>query len=653
MSAKIRDLIGSRIFLFTSCLAIFCLSILLRSITDIGPDTGIYLDLGKKVALGKRYYYDFFESNFPLSFYFYAIQHKLSEILKISPIILSEIVINTLALLSIFWSAKILSRSEIAENKAHFNLVIIAFFLGFFLRPHGLPLAEFGTKTSLILMLLYPYLSYSFSSKNNSSKKSLIARGLLMGLMPCLKPHYIIFPLIVEIYRSWQKKSLSSIFELDKLIASATYLLYLLWMMLSMPEFFEMIVPMWLKIYGSYESENIFFGNLCRLIAAHIGIFSFTFLIFSRLKPDQNDRILITFFIAAVVLFISENAMTIDQSVIFYAIATICVFKFAFDFFGSDKFLLSENKFILASLFIIPAFDPGIMPSAIFGLSGFANVWWILAPFLFRRNPRFLLGYFAALALGIAVIREFGNWTYLAFNLLSLLIFSFFYERKISRKYSEKFSSFAVFLFCASIASLLHIYINDIVTVFNRDHKYTYPNRVSDMINYYAKEFAPNQSDQLITLSSGNGFSFPRINYLKKDNHHKFHTISLQAGPSNKLMFDLADKEGLLVNYYLFEDVKAAIKNPQTKVILINNTPEIFDKNSRCIIGALEYYFLDPDFRKFFIENFRFENRVIIDHEVRVMENIPIVTGVESSIFDQVEKSKKQITHDFEIYIRK
>ena len=162
---NITDFLSSRIFLISSCLIIFSLSILLRSLIDIGSDTGVYINVGKRIANGGKYYYDFFESNFPLSFYFYALEYQISQLLHINQIIFSEIAINSLAILSIFWSSKILKSSTIYENKAHYNLIIIGYFLGFFLRPNALQIGEFGTKSSLLLIALFPYISYSLERK--------------------------------------------------------------------------------------------------------------------------------------------------------------------------------------------------------------------------------------------------------------------------------------------------------------------------------------------------------------------------------------------------------------------------------------------------------------------------------------------------------
>ena len=642
--------------LFIPCAVIFLLSIFLRSLIDIGPDTGIYLSLGKKVAEGKRYYYDFFESNFPISFYFYALEYRLSALLHIDPIITSEIAINLLALASISWSAKILAQSEIYQNRAHYNLIIIGYFLGFFLRPIALQMGEFGTKTSFLLLLLFPYISYSFPRRLSFSKKDLIARGCLIGLMPCFKPHYLIFPLVIELYKFWQKKSVSFFFEFDKLLAALIYTSYLVWMLKFMPEFFEFMVPMWAKIYGPYKDNAIFLGNFLRLIAAHIGPFVFSLLIFSRLKTDENDKILLLFFSTSLLLFILENAMTIDQSVIFYAVSAICVLKFTSDLIASRKIIFSENKFIIILLLFLPLFDLGIFPAAIFGLSGFVSSWWLIAPIILIRHPRILLIYLALLFLAVMVMKYYGAWPYIAFNLTALFGILFFYERKIYAKISKKFSVFSIFLITASISSLFQLYLYSAVESVVHKDNHSFPNKMSDMINYYAKEFAPAKEDGTLMISMGNDFNFSRLNYLHKENLQKFHIASMQANSGsagNSSMFNIENRDRIFVSYYLFDDIRAALKNPQTKIVFVSNTQDILNKKDRCLIGSLEYYFLDQSFRKFFFKNFRFENHVIIDREVKVMKNIPLITGVKPSIFDQVTKSKKQVLHDFEIYVRK
>ena len=76
------------------------------------------------------------------------------------------------------------------------------------------------------------------------------------------------------------------------------------------------------------------------------------------------------------------------------------------------------------------------------------------------------------------------------------------------------------------------------------------------------------------------------------------------------------------------------------------------NKKDRCLISTLEYYLLDPSFRKNFLKNFHFENHVIIVQKKRLVKKINFITGEKPSIFDQIKPSKKQILHDFEVYVR-
>ena len=138
----------SKFSLSNICGLIFLLSIYIRSLSDIGPDTGVYMDVGKKLALGKDYFTDIFEINFPILMWLYALQYKVSIALNISPILMSEIFVNCGGLISIFFASKNLKRTKIYQDKIEFNLIIICFFLSFYLRPFGLHLSEFGTKTS-------------------------------------------------------------------------------------------------------------------------------------------------------------------------------------------------------------------------------------------------------------------------------------------------------------------------------------------------------------------------------------------------------------------------------------------------------------------------------------------------------------------------
>ena len=683
---KFNQIISAKIFLIISCAVIFCLSIFLRSIIDIGPDTGVYLDLGREIARGGRYYYDFFESNFPLSFYIYAAQYHISNWTGISPIITSEIFINLFAVLSILWSAQILKKSTIYKNRAHYNLIVISYFLGFFIRANVIQLGEFGTKSSFLLLCLYPYISFSFERLTPFSRKELIQRGIMMGLIPCFKPHYLIFAIFIEAHRFWQKKSqgnfLKFFIELDKLVMLFIGMIYLFLMMKITPDFLEFVVPMWPKIYKAYDDFKVFFDNVLHRIAAPTAMFCFIFLGFSRLKFTPNDRILFLLFCAVSSLAVLENIGTIDQLGVIYAIFTTCFLKIFYDLVMSQKYSFRENKFIISVLIIWPIFDMEVLPGAILGLSGFINVWWLFAavyPFIFfyqlkKKSPRkfakfksknltalkifcAVLTYFVMLTSTLLSLKYLGGWGFMVTNLFFLFFVLFFFE-KLYGRFEEKFSPFAVFTITVSISCLLYAYILPLSNLIPSKHFDTFPNKLSNKIAYYSALYAPKKEDGFLVFSDLIVHQFPILNYLDKENYHTNHVVMLMAQrgflgssaafPENK------DREMVFTLDYIFEDLKKQIANKNVKILFINQGNRVFYRKDRCLIGFLEYYFYDPEFRKIFFENFRFENRILTSVDVKnPIKKIVINGEEEKDIFDEVKPASETIRYDFEVYVRR
>lgn len=662
---NLKNFFASKSFLIYNCAAIFLLSLFLRSLLDVGSDTLFYIDIGKKISNGGKYYYNFFESNFPLSFYFYALEHQISSLLGINEIIFSEIIINSLALLSIFGSGKILKKSTIYDDKAYYNLIIISYFLGFFLRPNALQVSEFGTKTSLLLICLYPYLSYSFVRKIPFSKIDLICRGCLMGIMPCLKPHYLILIIFIEFYNFWKTKNYKFFIELDKLIMVLIGVSYLFLMIKFTPEFFEFIVPLWPEIYPAYNDINIFIKNALANLAERILLFAFIFLIFSRIKLGENNKILGIFFISTSLLVISENINTIDQITTFFAITTICFVKFTYDLFLSRKFLFQDNKFIICGLIFLPIFDIKSTLPIIIGFDGLINCWWIIALFypffLANKYPQIkfskktiiiaLALYLLAFISALKIMKNGNIALYVSFNFLFLLIFLFIFEKKIYSKISNKFSTLSVFTITTIISCLIYCYIGSIVDIFRKEHD---TRKILDIGAYYTKTYAPRTEDSFLSFSQ---YFFRHSAYLGKENYYKFSIIPIMRQNKQKgsfAIFPINNLDYVFVGSYFMEDLKKLIKDPRIKLIFVNNNGnhgEALDSADACLVGTLEYYFLDLEFKKLFLQNFRFENRILLSKKVNPLKIKFLIDS--DDIFKQVKPSEEIISRDFEVYVRK
>lgn len=657
-SAQISKLsnFGANNILAAACGVVILLSILLRSMLDIGGDTAFYISLGEKIFHGKKYYNDFFESNFPISFYIYAIEAKLAALSGISPIILSEIVINSLAILSIFFSARILQRHNFAKQ-AHYNIIILSFCISFFLRINAITLGEFGTKTSFLLLLFFPYLSYSFLEEKFLTKKDLIWRGSLMGLIPCFKPHYAILIIAIEVYKFWQVKSWRFFIKLDKLIALLFLALYLNFLIQITPEFLQFMVPMWSEFYLAYTKPDLFFTNTLRHFINKIGILSLIAPIFLYLKTSKEDKLLIATFIGASLLLTLENIGTTDQEVIFYSLTTIVLFKFSYDFFTSKYFVFDENKFITCTFIILPFFDQNNFSRTIFNL---INIWWILIPACFAtifftanksnvklEKPKYFIHYIILTSLSIYALRCCKDTIILSINIISFLFFLFIFE-KFHKKIYNKFSKLLIILTLAILANFVFLYFSSIKNVLAKDERFILPNSSSEPLHHYIQSYAPKEDESFLVISNWISHAFPLMNYAKKHNYLKFAIALFYDDHKNRnTMFSNDNPDRAFVYNYLLDDLKKQILNKKIKLIIVNYTDDASGSKEINAISSLEYCMLDPEFRKIFFENFHFKNRIL---EYKKIE--PAFKIKTRNKFSNLEPANTKLLYDFEIYIR-
>ena len=145
---------------------------------------------------------------------------------------------------------------------------------------------------------------------------------------------------------------------------------------------------------------------------------------------------------------------------------------------------------------------------------------------------------------------------------------------------------------------------------------------------------------------------------MDKENYHKHHVVAAVAERGflgNSTAFPQSqDKDSIFTLSYIFEDLKKQIRNKNVKILFINNGLKVFDRQDRCLIGFLEYYFQDPEFKKIFLENFSYQNRILNSRKViRPTPRIMVNSKENPDIFSQVKPSKEVILYDFEVYVRR
>ena len=648
----VRKIFSAKLFLPATCSIIFLLSIFLRSTIDIGADTAFYLDLGQRIAAGKKYYYDFFESNFPLSFYFYALQYRLAVLSGISPIIMSEIFVNVLGVLSLLASAKILQRSNLYHKQRNaYNIIIIGFCAAFFWRIVAIQIGEFGTKTSFFLIIAFPYIAYSFLDNKTLATRSLICRGVLMGLMPCLKPHYIILVIFIESYKFWQKKLPQFFLEIDKLVFLMVMALYLNFLIIVTPEFLEFMVPMWSEFYHDYADANTFMRNCVKHFSNKFLLFSLISPMFWRVKILAEDKILLIVFFAVATLVTLENIGTIDQETIFFGLASTCLFKFAYDFFSSKYFSFAQNKLAILIFIFIPIFDIENFYLTFFSL---LNVWFFVIAALFFHyfkqqvfDKKIVALYLFLTAISIYAKLFEGSVTVVLVNILSFIIFLHIFEKKYN-KLHNKFSPILVIIVTGVVTYFAYSYIATLRTTFLTKEVSSSPTKITDDFVGTIKAYAPKADDGYLVFSGTITSQFPLMTYLQNQNNYKYAVVmaldekNFSAKRKTRTMFSLKPRR-VFVFGYLLDDLKKQMHNANTKIIFADQNESAVGLEHRCSIHPLEYYLQDSAFRKIFLQNFRFQGRIT--------EYKKSSEKLLNSFDESVEKL--EIMHDYEIYVRR
>jgi hypothetical protein len=656
------------------CGLIILFSLYLRSIFDIGPDTAIFLDVGKKLATQKRYFYDIFEINFPINMWFYAVQYKIADFFKIHPIILAELVVNLLGFFSIVFLAKNLKKQLFKKDENLFYLLVIFNFLGFFIRPFGLKLFEFGTKTSFFLILFYPYFCFLFRDNYHFSKLENIAKGLIMALIFALKPHYVFFILIVEIYHLIYHKLYRNIFALDKLIAIMFSLIYLLAILHFVPEFFNDIVPMWSEYFNIYSNKLDFLENFYSNLSFMILPYIFVFMVYSRIKMAEIDHLFLAFFLATSFLVLIENSFTVDQFAIFCSV-NMGLFARILNLIFSNNFLkFKENLFFLGFFIIIPLTENDLVRLIVFGYSGIFNVWWLMIwYFLYdcyknfdldqkrklfcKKNIKFWVFTYVILLSATLFANKFNYWLSNLISLLSMFVMFFILEKYYYQKISAKFCAFTTFFVMASIFMFVGNFTDSFREIFDKNGNIKLHQKIYDKKFYYHQKYFTNPEDQEMNFYNVHHLSQPFLSYLQKDQLTKLsaYNINSQTAYKRFMMTVIKPSENFAFDYIL-RDLISNLKNKNTKLIFIDQLRINSQKQSFCGIGYLEYLFFDKNIKQYFLKNYRFENRLIFVKEYQKKDdffsNIFYKMDQKNEKFLLKEKFQK-ITSDIEVYVRK
>lgn len=624
----LASLVSAKYTAFFGIIFIIAVSILAQSTRDLGHDSATYPEIAQKMLNGGEYFSDFFELNLPLNFVLTMIPLLLAQKLDLNIFATSQVFWNLLGILSIYSSAKILSRSELTKDRAVFNIIILGFAAGFFWRALTLEFNEFGTKTTYLLSILFPYISYHLLEQNKLKNFDQIVIGILAGLLFCLKPHYGIFVIVFELSKLIKKRDFFSIFCLRNYIT----LLLLLGYALALFEFSPDYMGSVLTLSSSYYtiSENLTFD----VFALDI----FVFLLFGILCIDiiKDKKVLQLLFLSvfsAALLILMELIGGLDQRFIIYSVALPTVVLTLLFMIRAGYINWSRDWMLLLAILIVPQFDS----QSVFNLIPyFACFWCIFSFFIIKKWQNFIKIHLSLkIILTIAAVATIamimtGKFAKIFWTLsLIIFIFHFYLDQRLHEKFLLK-GEFSCLSACAIFFTLSYLVSLNLSAVFNfkfhyESYNFSSPNsfnsEVIKVIKYHSKE-----GETVTFITDAIPGMYPAITYAGKKNELPF----LQYTALFKHILE-DDLKGNDTANYMISRLKTQLNSKKNKLVLIDIKSYLY--RGDCTIGLLEYQFRDPEFRKIFLENYVFLTRVR----------------------DLIESSEdpKIINHDAEIYIRR
>lgn len=663
------SIISAKSFAVVGCGLVVMISMIIASMRDIGHDSALYIEIARKLLSGGKYYYDFYEINLPLSFLFTTIPVYIADLFGLSPIIFLEIFADLVGICTLYFSAKILARSDLVKDRAVFNLIILGFAVGFFLRVFTLCFNEFGTKSTYFLAFAFPYISYILVAADRLKKSDEIWRGILAGLLFCLKPNYGILAIVFEAWsflnkfaqaeESKLKRAFLSLFCLRNYVTCLVILAYFLLLFLHFPDFLNFML-LFCENYFSWRALNIFMIFKEDLMPLSL----FVILSAALLQKREVLQKLYVALFAVMLIVMSEFIGGYDQRFVIYSVFMPILFLSLLFVFTEGLIKLRRDWLMLLMIILIPQFDESIFTKMVLNLYIF---WWVIAIILMLKwrgilaknfttrlpgvlnilrcffIPKNLLWWlvFAALVvvtMYLAVIKEAVAviFSALIFVLLSVF-YSKIYAKFVTQKYFSPLSAALIFIV---LSYVLHLHLSAIF----RGNEFTSPNQINDkMMAIVNSNLAADEN--FISVAAMIPRSYPMRNYTNKIN-------PLPNAQFPSLFLKIENKQAMTPDQsYIFSNLKQQISDPKNKLIFIEN--KITQPPYFCTVEFLEYYLHDAEFREIFLKNYRFLDHVM--HIKSSEKNVEFFAGKEIKKKDGKSSPDydERVIHDFEVYVRK
>lgn len=234
--------------------AIIAVALVERALVDTAPDVSWLFTLGERMLAGERPYVDFIEVNPPASIYLYMPALLLSRVSGLTPEFLAGLLVFAGAGASLFYSARLLVKGGIVEEKAAWGLA--SAFAAVLL---VLPAATFAQREHIALISFLPFLAAALlrASHRSVAWQAAVVAGLGAALTVIIKPHFVFPVLFVAAAAAYLARSWRPIFALENWISAILSLLYGAAVVAFFPVFVQEWIPIIAEVYVALKASVV------------------------------------------------------------------------------------------------------------------------------------------------------------------------------------------------------------------------------------------------------------------------------------------------------------------------------------------------------------------------------------------------------------
>lgn len=216
-------------------------------------DVSWLMHAARRWLQGGTYSRDFFETNPPLILYLYLPPVLLTKLTGFHPALVFRGFLFALAFFSLGICASLLKKIITPEE----GRLFLAFYLMLALVIFILPCFDFGQREHLAIILTLPYFFMLTRRLQKQEINSVFAfaLGILAGIGFSIKPHFLLTPLLLEIYYSYSHKGVRASLRPEVFALLLFVFFYALSIFLFFPDYLYVVLPYSLRLYYPAVSQ--------------------------------------------------------------------------------------------------------------------------------------------------------------------------------------------------------------------------------------------------------------------------------------------------------------------------------------------------------------------------------------------------------------